>query len=484
MANNFFGRGHRPLPRIALLAAVSLPLAGCDLDTVLEVQDPDVVTPEIVRDPANLPGVRAGAIGDFAVAYSGQGSNTVNLIANVGLLTDELYLSDTFGTRREIDKRAISIENSEAGTQFRNLHRARRAAEVATELFAAGQPNTASHAEVINLAGYSYVLFAENYCSGVPFSRLREDNTLEHGPPQSTQQMYTTALARFDAALQAAGGASSTSAQARLARIGRARVLLGLNRYTEAAAAVSGIPTSYNYLIEHSENTSRQQNGVYYLTHERRGYGVAHREGGNGAPFRVGSSQDRATQDPRVPYTRTNTRAIDAPYAHFFQMKYPTRPTPVVLASGVEARLIEAEVALNRGASAAYLPTLNALRADASSILTAWGMATTGIALAPLTDPGTPAARVDQFFTERAFWLYLTGQRLSDMRRLVRQYGRPANTVFPSGDYRRLAYASRTTADANLRVVTAGTYGTDTNFPVPFDELNNPEFKQCENRNP
>jgi len=29
-----------------------------------------------------------------------------------------------------------------------------------------------------------------------------------------------------------------------------------------------------------------------------------------------------------------------------------------------------------------------------------------------------------------------------------------------------------------------GVYGTDYNFPVPFDETNNPNFAQCINRNP
>jgi hypothetical protein len=29
-----------------------------------------------------------------------------------------------------------------------------------------------------------------------------------------------------------------------------------------------------------------------------------------------------------------------------------------------------------------------------------------------------------------------------------------------------------------------GTYGPDVNFPVPFDEQNNPNFVQCVDRNP
>lgn len=470
MAHNFIERGRRSLPRLSLVAALALPLTGCGLDSILDVDDPDVVSPEIARDSANISGVRIGAIGDFAVAFSGQGSNSANLVSNIGLFTDEYYLSDTYNTRREVDKRDIPLENSEMTAIFRNLHRARRSAEVAADLFSKYAPTDPAYAEVTNLAGFTYVFFAENYCSGVPFSRLKEDNTLEHGKPKATAEMFDGALAHFDKAAQVATNAT----QQNLAKIGKARVLVDLGRFDEAAAVVQGVPTSFSYAIEHSDNTPRQENGVWFLAWQRRGYGVAHREGGNGLPFRVGSSTSPAAQDPRVPYTRTNTRAIDAPYTHFYQTKYSGRASTVVLASGVEARLIEAEAALKKGQSDAYLPILNSLRATVN--------------LPALTDPVAPAARVDQLFQERGFWLYLTGHRLGDMRRLVRQYDRPAESVFPSGAYRRAAYArvsgTGALADENLNYITAGTYGSDVNFPVPFDEKNNPEFKQCADRNP
>ena len=96
--------------------------------------------------------------------------------------------------------------------------------------------------------------------------------------------------------------------------------------------------------------------------------------------------------------------------------------------------------------------------------------ATGGVAgLAPLaTAPTTQAAAVDLFFRERAAWLWLTGHRLGDMRRLIRQYGRNANTVFPVGPV----------------ITRAGsTYGNDVNYPVPFNETANPNFTACLDRN-
>jgi len=111
---------------------------------------------------------------------------------------------------------------------------------------------------------------------------------------------------------------------------------------------------------------------------------------------------------------------------------------------------------LNKGASASYLTTLNSLRSS-NGITT------------PLTDPGTATARVRQFFQERAFWLWLTGHRLSDLRRLVRQYGFTAAQVFPTG-----------------QTIFGAPYGTDVNLPLPFQERNNPAATsgQCIDRNP
>jgi hypothetical protein len=55
-------------------------------------------------------------------------------------------------------------------------------------------------------------------------------------------------------------------------------------------------------------------------------------------------------------------------------------------------------------------------------------------AVAAAAFPATQAGMVDLLFQERAYGLYLTGHRLSDMRRLIRQYGRTPDTIFPTGE--------------------------------------------------
>lgn len=65
--------------------------------------------------------------------------------------------------------------------------------------------------------------------------------------------------------------------------------------------------------------------------------------------------------------------------------------------------------------------------------------------LGAVTIPATAAGQVDLLFKERAYTMWLTAHRLGDMRRLIRQYGRSASAVFPSGAYHKAgAYGKRT----------------------------------------
>jgi len=93
------------------------------------------------------------------------------------------------------------------------------------------------------------------------------------------------------------------------------------------------------------------------------------------------------------------------------------------------------------------------------------------LGLADLAEPATQAEGVDLLFAERAFWMFATGHRLGDMRRLVRPlplgYGRPVDSVFPTGIY-----------------IKGGAYGGDVNLPIPIEERNNPNSAGCLDRNP
>jgi len=114
---------------LLLLAALALSFTGCN--DPLNVQDPDIVPPGNLNDKTVLPTIRAGAIGDFALAYTGSGADgsggTVEGVTMYGgLLGDELINSETFPTRIEVDARGpIQKTNADVGLWFRNMQRAR-----------------------------------------------------------------------------------------------------------------------------------------------------------------------------------------------------------------------------------------------------------------------------------------------------------------------------------------------------------------------
>ncbi len=434
--------------KLMLAAAIALGTAACNSEEILNVPDPDVATPESVQDKAALSAVLAGAIGDFTVAYSGQagGDSQISLSA---LFTDEFQWAETFPTRQEVDIRSIQPVNATMDPLFRNIQRARTAASRAADGFARFDPAAAGYGEALNLEGTAYNLAGENYCSGVPFSELVDGQTT-YGNPLPRDSIFNRAVARADSALRVLGASTATAfvTQRSLAQVVKARALVNLGQHAAAAAAVAGVPTTFQYSVLHSENSARQHNGIFSLVYEGRRFSVGELEGGNGLPFR--SQQDFRTPNARG--TGPLANGFDGTTPLFLEQKYPLRASSVPVANGTEARLIEAEASLRAGNFGAALITLNTLR--------------TGAGLAPLVDPGTALGQEDMLFRERAYWLWLTSHRLGDMRRLVRQYGRNSETVFPTGAFFK-----------------GGTYGPDVNFPIPFDETNNPNFTTCLDRN-
>ena len=223
-----------------------------------------------------------------------------------------------------------------------------------------------------------------------------------------------------------------------LANMGRARALLDMGDYSGAAALVGGVPTDWTYFIEHSDNAA---NNPFFSLQSNGRWSLSHFEGGNatGMPFRgAGTGFDPALADPRIPWFEDPLGGFTPTWRLFTQLKYPFRDSPVVLTSGIEARLIEAEAALASGGG--WLAMLNALRADVANLMGgqidnyADAMSDlTDPTLADLVDPGSAAARVDMLFQARRFWLWCTGVRLGDLRLLVHQYSLTDATASPPG---------------------------------------------------
>ena len=450
MHNKTYSRSFRRLAwAVTLILPLSAALTACDLDKVLKVNDPDTVNPGTLDDPRALSQVVGGAIRDFQDGYAGSGDRFMAVSA---LMSDEFYSTGTFTTRTATDRRnqfPIAQGNTSDGT-YVDLQFARRAlGEAAVRLAEAEGTSDPDYALLKAMEGYTYVALAEGYCGYIPFSSIEDGNYVE-GVPLTATAALEASLPVFDIAINLGSD---------LARIGKGRALVNLGRYSEAAAAVASVDTDYVYYLEHSSSSSIPSNPFYSLQANGR-YSMGQVEGTNGLPFRDPSNTDPwdpDNADPRVPWINDGP-GFDPGLGDVAMAKYFSFDDDVILADGVEARLIEAEAALN--GSGDWVGILNALRADADNLIPLrTTMPPTDMTLAPLSATGTPEGDIMLLMEERAWWLWGTGHRLGDMRRMVRNYTMTAGDIYPNGDYHK-----------------GGVYGSDVVFLLDFDEGNNTLF--------
>ena len=136
MTDSSQSRRRRGWRHPALLGALTLSfVAACSADQILDVEDIDVAVPGSVDDPAALPSILAGAIGDFGNAWNGGGD--FNQITMSGQLSDELHNTETFPTRIENDQRRQQYQsNGSLQNLFYAVQQARASADFAVNSYA------------------------------------------------------------------------------------------------------------------------------------------------------------------------------------------------------------------------------------------------------------------------------------------------------------------------------------------------------------
>jgi starch-binding outer membrane protein, SusD/RagB family len=473
---NFCSRRRSALTAIALAAIALAPLGACSTETLLESEDPDLIDPAATRSPAGALGLRNGALGRFKNITGG--SESTWLFG--GLLADEWSTSSTFIQNDETDQRRIQLNNSSITGMFRDLARVRTATNQAIAAMKEFNPDsTAMIAELYFARGFAEMQLAQDFCNGIPLSDGSGEEIV-FGQPLTIDSVFKVAIASYDSALALIPTIAVTPTDSvitradslihRAARIGKARALLGLGRFAEAGALVSAtlIPTTYAY--NHTFAVSSGRNTLWNQPFSQRRYTVSDSLEGNSRNILVKNAIPFfSAKDPRLPVTystsnagKDTTKGQDG-FTFSRRTSLYADVTPVAVVNGIDARLIEAEAALKANDPVTMLAILNALRAARPTVGTITPAAGS---LAPLVDPVTQKGREDLLFREKAFWTFTRGQRLGDLRRLIRQYGRTPETTFPEGVHYR-----------------GGTYGPDVNLPVPFDEQNNPNFTGCINRN-
>jgi hypothetical protein len=299
----------------------------------------------------------------------------------------------------------------------------------------------------------------------MPLSEGAGDKIVLSGPITRTE-VLDRALASLDTAMTMSAALTDTAGVNihRASRVARARALVALNRLTEAAALVpqgtgaTQVPNSFSY--NNTFSLTGGTNTLWAQPRSARRYTVGDSLEGNARDLLVKNAIPFfSAKDPRVPVNYTvsskgdTTKAQDGfTFSRTTTLWDQITFAPVV--NGIDARLIQAEERLQASDFVAMTAMLNALR-DTSRTL---GAISSG-RLALLTAPTTRDAAITLFFREKAFWTFSRGQRLGDLRRLMKYYGRPQDQVFPVGKHYR-----------------GGNYGTDIALPVPTSERHNPNY--------
>ncbi len=438
--------------RLVVSFVVAMIVLGCRGSDLLRVPVPaNLLTAG--QDSASAESLRLGAIGAFGEAMQGIIPGQILWSA---VLTDEIVWSYQNVGFTAVDARALAgLQSTPFDQTFISLQKVRLTTQEAATAVELHEPHGAAAkiAELFALEGYTELLLAEDVCTGVPLSTLNPDGTVADGSPLPTDSIFLRAVSHFDSARAHGGGDAQVT---NLVAVGRGRALLDLGRFADAATSVAGVPIAfiYNTSVPADFSVFPKDFLFNFMT-------VGDGKGANGLHY-------VSALDPRV--VTMNIGQTQVGTVDYFPTKYPMTQAvieSIPLADGVEAGLIVAEAALANGDPGTWLITLNQLRADYTVARGPYPADTSYHPLAPLTDPGSDSARVSLTFRERAFWLYGTGHRLGDLRRLVRQYGRDQSAVFPSGAY------------SNGTLTSFASYGMSVAFPIGTIEAGNTKFHGC-----
>ncbi len=456
----YIPRFSRRLARAAAAIAIVLTAACSEAnERLLQVVDPDIINPSDAASPEGATAIANGVINTFASTTGGGISSWMF----GGLLADEWSTSSTFIQNDETDQRGIQEFNSSITGQLRQLYRTRTRADEAIAALNQFRPTARSLiAEMYLARGFAEMQLASDFCNGIP---IGDGNAVPPvaGVPLSNNQLFARAAASLDSAIAFANATdAATVVINRAARVARARVALGLGEFAAAGTFVAGIPTSFRY--QHTFSANGGSNAIWGQNPSSRRFSVGDSVEGNSRNILVANALPFASaKDPRLPVTIPTSGSVNGQdgqtYTRITSMW--AEFTAIDVANGIDARMIEAEVALRANNPGQWLAIHNALRAAPPMLGTVQPAV-----MPPLVDPGTEAGRVNLHFREKAFWTFSRGQRLGDLRRLIRQYGRTEQNTFPQGVHYK-----------------GGNYGTDVNLPVVTDERNNPNFEGCTDRN-
>lgn len=444
----------------ASLAVGVLTLAGCDVKTeLLQPQQPGVISPSDVTNATAADALYTGAMGRFKAGINGGGGNTEALWNWQALFTDELRSGDTFSQRNDADQRNLATNDGVLTPIYRAVAQTRgRTRDAINALLKYDQTPTGTQhvGEMYYAMGYIEMIMAQSFCNGIPFGET-VDGAPQYGEPKTDADASKFAITHLDSALTYLTATDSGTLSIKWAvQVAKARAQADLGDFAAAAATVASIPTTFQYNFTYSQ-TSNTDNEWWVM-------------GPSVKRYNAGDSTDLAGPILNsIPYARLNDPRVSVKIdgkaedntSVYYGVTMWGRDDPVPVASGIDARLIEAEAKLQTNDIAGMMSILNTLRTTPQAI----GLFKVP-AMSTLPTPASKDAAIDLFFREKALWQFERGYRMDDLRRLVRQYNRSQDKVFPAGNFTRNG-------------TPVGQFGTQVAFPVPDDEKINPNFHGC-----
>jgi hypothetical protein len=409
----------RILSRTLSAAAISLTLAGCQLE---------VVNPGLIDAATFDPGSDASTISLSAQTRFWSAFGTVAFWQ--AYFSGETWAGAARLETSDVGRRAVTSSALDVAPVWSALQSAIASNELAIRVLVDG----ANAATDINLArvymnsGFALELMAETSCQGVILT----------GPPLTVAGVLDTAITRFKQAIAVATAIGTSNAEAvkivNASNVGLGRAYLQKKDYANAATTAALVPATFVY------------NGVRIDDASNRGLGNTLYASGVLGTDMVVATPYRLLNDPRVVWTDAGRTATDGILRLYREGKYVGYANPYRIASGLEASYIAAEASLmGSGASQTAALALIAARRAAGN-QPAFGGGTNAVVLAELMDQRA-----------RDFWL--EAKHLGDWQR------NPAATPYVPA-----------TGTAFYKP-TQGNFGNATCFPVPDAEINaNPNW--------
>jgi starch-binding outer membrane protein, SusD/RagB family len=431
-------RGARRTAGVLLgVALLALAASGCDLDSILRVEQAGAVDARDLEDPVNARFLVTGAIADFDCAFGAY-------IVNQGMLGNELRDASVTAGRFSLDRRDFTPRdpygvNSCTGNPpgaYTPLAISRATADLALDrLQGWSDAEVANRTNLIAQAaaysGYSQVLMGEGFCTVVV-------ETL--GPELQPTAAFERAIERFTQAMGAAQTAGNQDIL-NMAQLGRARARLNL--------ASRGVNPGENYAGAAADAQAVLDRSPTYAKVSTASTAAARRWNRVGDEFFGGRITVDPTYrglevdgepDPRVDVVDSGTLGHDSATPVWLAAKYGAtrttdlRTSPLPIATWREAHLIIAEADPSQ-----TVARINMLREHHDL---------------PLYAGGTAEENAAQLIEERMRELFLESHHLGDLRRFSLPY-LPA----PGEAYRQ-----------------GGAYGSNTCFPIPdVERENNPQ---------